>query len=278
MLIYDDRAFGAQECKLDLRRLFPTVDERRDFHNRFENFLKSDSSNRIVFALKGELLAYSSEVFVSDRIDNRPPLLLLLGNPASHSVAEGVCFAYEKEGQEHRFWRLLDETGVLTFLDLPPISSDLKENIETRRNSLLELNYRSPFRIGIAVFYSLPSSASDKVWQGVSGIKKLLGANAFQKISLQEEARISLLVSRFIGSWGGIITFQKDAYESVRSQDTPAYDQQLARQGKLVGNYRKGQHILLAGAPPTREAYWFSSKETMQKYKILLTEHCIPND
>ena len=273
-MIYDDRAFGAQECKLDLRELFPAIDERRDFHNRFEDFLKSDPSNRNVFTLKGELLAYKSEVFVSDRIDNRPPLLLLLGNPASHSVAEGVCLAYEKGGQEHRFWRLLDETGVLTFLDLPPISSDLKKNIETRRNSLLELNYRSPFRIGIAVFYSLPSPASDKEWQGVSGIKKLLGANAFKKISLQEEARISLLISRFIGSRGGIITFQKDAYESVRSQDTPAYAQQLARHGKLVGNYRKGRNIVLAGAPPTREAYWFSSKKTMQKYKILLTEHC----
>jgi CRISPR/Cas system-associated protein endoribonuclease Cas2 len=278
MLIYDDRAFGTQECKLDIWELFPTIDERRDFHNRFENFLKSDPYNRKVFSLNGELLAYSSEVFVSDRIDNRPPLLLLLGNPASHSVAEGVCFAYEKGGHEHRFWRLLDETGVITFLDLPPISSEVKKKIETRRNSLLELNYRSPFRIGIAVFYSLPSPASDKEWQGVTGIKKLLGANAFQKISRQEEARISLIISRFIGTSGGIITFQKDAYESVRSQDTPTYDQQLARQGKLVGNYRNGQHILLAGAPPTREAYWVSSKKTMRKYKNLLTEHCIPKD
>ncbi len=275
MLIYDDQAFGAQKFQLDLRELFPSADERRDFHNRFEDFFKSDPSNRKVIDLQGDLLSYCSEVFVSDRIDSRPPLLLLLGNPACHSVAEGVCFAYEKGDHEHRFWRLLDDTGILTFLDLPPISSDLKKNIETRRNSLLELNYRSPFRIGIAVFYSLPSPASDREWQGVSGVKKLLGANAFQKITLQEEVRISQLISRFIGSRGGIITFQKDAYEGVRSQDTPAYNRQLARQGKLIGNYRNGQQILLAGAPPTREAYWSSSKTTMQKYKILLADHCM---
>ena len=274
MLNYDDNVFGIQKFKLKLRELFPTEDDRRDFCARYEDFLESDRFNQQIYSLKGDILTYSSEVFVSDKIDNRPPLLLLLGNPASHSVAAGMCFASEKGGQEHRFWRLLEEIGVLTFLDLPNISSDLQNNVEARRNALFELNYLSPFRIGIAVFYSLPSAASNKYWQGVSGVRKLLGTNAFSMITFQEEKRIALLISKFIGSIGGIMVFQKDAYNGVRSHDAPVYDVNLARQGSLVGNYLGNQHIFLAGAPPTREAYWPSSKSTMHKYKIWLTQLC----
>jgi hypothetical protein len=226
-----------------------------------------------IFSLRGNTLKYLSEVFVSDKIDNRPPLLLLLGNPASHSVAAGMCLAYEGDGQEHRFWRMLEETGVLTFLELPPISADKNKNIEMRRNALRELNYLSPFRVGIAVFYSLPSTAST----GVSGVKRLLRAKAFETISLQEEKRIAMLISRFIGSTGGIITFQKDAYNRVRSHDTPVYSRDLAREGSLVGKYKSGQNIFLAGAPPTREAYWPSSKKVMLQYKIRLSHQLIPN-
>jgi hypothetical protein len=257
--------------------LYPTVDERRDFNARLDDFLKSDSSNQQIFSLQGNTLKYYSEVFVSDKIDNRPPLLLLLGNPASHSVATGMCFAFEKSGLDHRFWKILEESGILTFLEQPPISADLIEKSEMRRNALMELNYLSPFRVGIAVFCSLPSAASNKKWQGVRGVINLLGPKVFGIISLQEENRIAMLISRFIGSTGGIITFQKDAYNRVRSHDTPEYSIYLARRGLLVGKYKSGQHIFLAGAPPTREAYWPLSKSAMLHYKIWLSQQFTTN-
>lgn len=277
MLIYDDKTFGIQECKLNLFELYPTVDERRDFLARLDIFLKSDNSNQQIFSLQGDTLKYCSEVFVSDKIDNRPPLLLLLGNPASHSIAAGMCFAFERDGQEHRFWKILEETGILTFLEKPPISADLIKKNEIKRNALLELKYHSPFRVGIAVFCSLPSAASNRIWSGVKGVRKLLGAKAFGIISLLEENRIGLLISKFIGSTGGIISFQKDAYNCVRSQDTPAYSIDLARQGLLIGKYKSGQHIYLAGAPPTREAYKILSKSAMLHYKTWLSQQFTSN-
>jgi hypothetical protein len=179
--------------------------------------------NQDIFSLQGDVLNYRSEVFVPDKTDNRPPLLLLLGNPASHSVAAGMCFAFEKGGQEHRFWRILDKTGILTFLEQLPESADPNEKNELKRKALKELEYLSPFRIGIAVFYSMPSTASDRKWAGISGIRKLLGAKAFGILSLEEEHRIGMLISKFIGSPGGIITFQKEAYNKMRSLDTPGY-------------------------------------------------------
>jgi hypothetical protein len=168
---------------------------------------------------------------------------------------------------------LLEETGLLTFKDLPPITVDKQKNIEMRRDALENLKYQSPFRIGIAVFYSLPTAAG----KGVQGIKTLLWSKAFKEISLEEEKRIAELISRFIGSSGGIIAFQKDAYERVRSQDTPAYDKEKARNGELVGKYKRRAHIYLAGAPPTREAFWSCSKKTLSLYKNWLASRLSAN-
>lgn len=282
MLIFDDTTFGIQKCELNLSELYPTTDEYRDFLIRFDNFMKSDNSNQQIFSLQGNTLKYWSEIFVSDKIDDRPPLLLLLGNPASHSTAAGMCFAFEKGSREHRFWRILNETGILTFLEQPSISTpDPVVMNEVRRNALLGLRYLSPFRIGIAVFYSLPSSASDPRWSGVSGVKKLLGSKAFDIISLQEERKISMLISRFMGQNGGIIAFQKDAYNRVRSQDAPAYSRDLATRGLLLGKHKSDEHILLAGSPPTRMMLTTDCKLALLKYKNWLcqqlsTNPCLP--
>jgi hypothetical protein len=272
MLSYDEKAFGIQECELNLVELYPADNERHDFLVRLDEFLKSDSYNERIFSLQGDILKYRSEVFVSDKIDDRPPLLLLLGNPASHSVAAGMCFAFERGGQEHRFWSMLEEAGILTFLEQPPKSAEPIEKNEIKRNALLELKYNSPFRVGITVFYSLPSAASDKKWSGVNGLRKLLRAKAFDIISYQEEKRIDRLITRFIGSTGGIIAFQKDAYNRARSTDALAYSQELAKRGLLHGKYKNFQNILLAGAPPTRMAHTSLSKSAMLNYKNWLSQ------
>jgi hypothetical protein len=272
MLTYDEISFGNQEFQLNLSKLYPNVAERRSFHARFDDFLKSDNSNECLFSLQGETLNYRSEIFISDKIDNRPPLLLLLGNPASHSVSAGMCFAFEKNGLDHRFWRLLDKVGILSFQEQPSMVADPIEMNVRRRNALMELDYSSPFRIGIAVFYSLPSAPSIKKWSGVKGVKNLLGSNAFELISHQEEIRIGMLISKFIGSTGGIISFQIDAYNRIRSHDSPAYSRELAFQGFLEGKYIGNNHIYLVGAPPTRFAHSLNSISAMQKYKIWLSQ------
>jgi hypothetical protein len=252
MLHFDQTTFGIQEFELDLTLLYPTIEERNKFRLRFENFLQSDSFHQHIISLHGDFLRYLSEIFISNKEDERPPLLLLLGNPASHSVAAGMCFAFEKGGYEHRFWRILRETGVLEFNQQTSFNNDPTTRNEEKREALQELDYRSPFRIGIAVFYSLPSSASDPKWSGVNGVRKLFGKKALEKISACEEQRIGALLSKFMGDHGGILAFQKDAYNRIRSFDTPPYSRDLARRGLLLGQYTHFSQIYLAGSPPTR--------------------------
>jgi hypothetical protein len=68
---------------------------RQAFHARFNKFVDSDATMKEVVFLEDDKLRYFSESFVSPKVDARLPLLILLGNPAPHSVLSGICFAYE---------------------------------------------------------------------------------------------------------------------------------------------------------------------------------------
>jgi hypothetical protein len=105
LLTFGNTTFGTQKSTLNLQELYPDCDERKRFHTRLDDFLASDAYSTQVFTEYCETLEYSSEVFISNKVDNRPSLLLLLGNPATHSVAAGLPFAFERNGQEHRFWK-----------------------------------------------------------------------------------------------------------------------------------------------------------------------------
>jgi len=194
-------------CEIDLNKLLPTSKERERFNKKWKDFLKSDSCNKVLFELKGDRLKYQSEQLIPSKSDDRPPLLLILGNPASHSVKEGMFFSFEGDKKEHRFWkRILKPAGILN------LSYDgnllVKELNEHRKKQLLNLDYDSPFRIGLCVFISMPSSASGKCsgiadvqklsgkWSGIAGVQKLIGAKAMRELEKEETQ------SRDFGLWG----------------------------------------------------------------------------
>jgi len=104
-------------CEIDLKKLFPATKERDRFDNNWSDLLESDQCNKEIFELKRDLLKYQSEQLIPSKSDDRPPLLLVLGNPASHSVKAGMFFSFEGDKKEHRFWKhiiklLLKEKGL----------------------------------------------------------------------------------------------------------------------------------------------------------------------
>ena len=121
--------------------------------------MASDPANPEIYRLDGDKLIYTTEELIPEKTDHRPPLLLVLGNPASHSVKAGMFFSFEGTGREHRFWKsILRPSGVLDLAldeDLP-----VTERNARRREHILDLDYDSPYRLGLAVFISLPSAAS----------------------------------------------------------------------------------------------------------------------
>lgn len=253
MLQFGEITDGIQACELNVSLLYSDPDDRARFERNWPEYEGSDPSLARVMRRTGNKIFYDTESLIPARRDNRPPLLLLLGNPAAHSVDARMCFASEGSEREHRFWTALRHAGLLEFSsDSQTRSCALEERNRIRKQELFQLDYASPFRIGIAVYFSLPSPASDPKWSGVSGLRRLFGARALRLIAARENERISDLMRVFMDRPGGIIAFHRDAYEGVRSASTPPYALKAALNGRLLGQARYGAHILLAGAPPTR--------------------------
>jgi len=242
------------ECAIDLNRLFDSENERSRFDEKWIPFLKSEPYNHKIYRLNGNQITYQSEHFIPLKKDNRPPLLLVFGNPASHSVAAGIFFAFKDNGKESRFWKsILKPAGVLSFSFDENLPAEKLNAL--RKKQLLKLDYETPFRIGLSVFISLPSAPSGP-WGGVAGVQKLIGFKALRRLETEESKRITKCAKAFIGddSRGKVVTFQKNAWNGLRSNQNPDYKIEMAKDAKLVGCLRDQPKIPIFGAPPTRLA------------------------
>jgi hypothetical protein len=238
------------ECTLNLKELYPVVSERKQFNKKFRPFLRSDPYNKEVYEVQDDELIFHSEQLVPSNKDTRPPLLLVFGNPASHSVIEGMFFSPHEEGKENRFWKhLLPRAGIVDLTLDENLST--KERNKRRRKRMTDLNYESPFRVGLCVYFSMPSSAGGP-WGGVAGIHKLLGKRALKDLERFERDRILHAAKSFLTGRGIVVTFQRNAWEGLRADGDPAYSIDSARQGKLKGNLKGLPKIPLYGVPPTR--------------------------
>ncbi len=54
-------------CEIDLKKLFLAPKERDRFDKNWNDFLESDSCNKEIFELKGDLLKYQSEQLTLQR-------------------------------------------------------------------------------------------------------------------------------------------------------------------------------------------------------------------
>ena len=229
-------------CEINLDRLFETKEERKRFNTKWKDFIASDPDNKKVYgASQGyartrerNLLKYRSEQLIPTKTDKRPPLLLVLGNPATHSVEAGMFFSFEGDRKEHRFWsRILKPAGVLDLPFEPGLS--IEKLNKQRRDALFNLEYESPFRIGLSVIISMPSAPGGK-FGGIAGVQKLIGIKAMRRLEQVETKRVIACAKKFVTLKGAVIAFQKNAWNNLCSENDPKYDIKLARAGKLKGH------------------------------------------
>jgi len=251
LLTYNQSKYPAHlDCSISLSKLIPTRDEREKFNSRYIFFLDSDVDNRLIYELKQNTLFYTTEQLIPAKTDGRPPLLLIFGNPASHSIQNGMFFSPKKDGKENKFWKhVLQRAGILDLVLAEGLST--RERNKLRLEHMLELSYDTPFRIGLCVYWFMPSSAGGP-WSGVAGIRKLIGARALWRLEPYERQRVIEVVKRFLVPGGVTVTFQKDAWNGLRSVNDPEYSIDLAKAGKLRGTLGAFPRIALLGVPPTR--------------------------
>lgn len=256
---------GIEEYTINLSEIYPDLSEREKFALRWKEFYNSDVNNHGILWKNGNILQYLSGTLVPTKKDNRPPLLLLFGNPAPHSVKAKMFFSSETNGREHRIWKVFREIGLLRLDTIEQQLGKDKSNVNTMRKfKLINLEYSSPFRVAIANFYSMPSTASAYPWAGVAGIKRLFGSKALQTITDFERKRIGKLINTFLKNKGIILAFQKDAYDNIKLPNTQTYSLQLAFHGALQSRSVFNPYIKLIGVPPTRLLYSHQTKALLQ--------------
>ena len=238
------------DCAVNLNELLPTESERKSFDRKWRDFIASDDANKNVYQREGNRLLYKSEQLIPSKKDSRPGLLLVFGNPASHSVQSGVFFSFKDNGKENRFWENILKPSGIVGLPFDPGRSTEALNIE-RRDRLLNLDYDSPFRIGLCVIISMPSAPGGK-WGGVAGIQKLIGAKAMKRLEEAERERVIECSRDFLANDGVVVSFQKNAWGTLKSDEDPSYDINLAKAGKLMGRLRNCLGVPFFGVPPTR--------------------------
>ena len=238
------------DCEINLDELFETKEGRKKFDAKWKDFLASDPFNKKIYEEKGNLLKYKSEQLIPLKKDKRPPLLLVLGNPATHSVENGMFFSFEGNKKEHRFWKsILKPAGVL---NLPFDSNQAVTKLnKQRREALFNLKYDSPFRIGLCVFITMPSAPGGK-WGGIAGVHKLLGIRALRLLEQAETERVLDCANKFVTPKGKVLIFQKNAWNALRSDDDPLYGIDMAKAGKLKGTLKDNPKLPLFCVPPTR--------------------------
>jgi len=219
----------------------------------------------------GNKFVYETEVLIPKVNKNRINVLMVLGNPAVHSVAEGMFFSYEKTRskeklREHRFWGALRDCNVLRFK--ANIEKPTRKNLERlndyKRDCLLNGKYCSDFNIFLLTYFSFPTPPSGP-YSGVNGIAKIVGKDIFAKMKEFEFQRFKDIV--LCNDIKKVICFQKtDAGKEIKARakceqanstlnnpDYPVYK---------LGNALK--YVTLYTAPPTRDFYKDNAKKILK--------------
>lgn len=251
LLTFEDFETGIQKVTFSISSLYSGEKPRGQFEKRFCEFLKSHPAHSEIFERTGDKITYRTESIIPTKDSPRHPLLLVFGNPASQSVESKMFFSFEGKRREHRFWKILREAEIVCFSPITKSDSICKVN-QLRKEALYELSYCSPFRIGLAVYYSMPSPASNAPWAGVAGLHRLFGKEALGKIGKYEKRRIARIIKEFVSPSGTVIAFQKDAYLAIKSSASPDYKLEEAKAGHLVGTCHCDTGIKLFCLPPTR--------------------------
>ena len=116
-------------------------------------------------------------------------------------------------------------TGCAFFNNTNQVDSDykilLKEQV-TQHKAGLKVPYRQVMQ-------------DFQTYGGVAGVQKLIGVKALNKLERAEGARVFKLAEKFLNTKGAAIAFQKNAWNSLRSENDSEYSIGVARAGSLNG-------------------------------------------
>jgi len=159
---------GHYKVTIDLSKWLPQYG-LLSFTREFQRIGSEDKHFRDLCSLNGTLLQYTSESLFPDKYDPRKKkVMIVLGNPATHSVAGGMFFYSRSDGNRHQFWGKLEEAGLITKI----IDDTLEEEAKVRKKLILDGETSQKYLLGLTTFYSFPTPVSGD-YKDVKGVEAL---------------------------------------------------------------------------------------------------------
>jgi hypothetical protein len=174
----------------------------------------------------------TSESLFPETIDQQKiRVMIVLGNPATHSVAGGMFFYSRIDGNRHQFWGKLEEAGLMPRVR----QNSLEQEAKTRKKIILEGATSDIYLLGLTTFYSFPTPVQG-TYQDTKGVETLFRP-ALNRVHLMELERLS----SYPFSQDALFVFtQKSSYQRA----LPAMHGKRAMYWPLRGAGSSGMELL----------------------------------
>jgi hypothetical protein len=183
---------GQYSVKMDLRRLM-SESELDGFEQGLNLIQDRDNCSKDICQYEKGVLAYRSETLLPAIGDPaRIKVLLVFGNPATHSIKNGMFF-FSREGlKRHSMWGKLAKAGLVK--EFRSEHADLGKarlaEAEERRRMILSGTGSGEYLVGMTTFYSFPTPVIDDFkYSNVLGVERLFKP-VLKWLVEQEVARI----------------------------------------------------------------------------------------
>ncbi len=159
---------GHYQVTIDLSKWFPQYG-LLSFTRAFQRIRSQDADFGDLCSLDGSLLKYTSESLFPDQHDHgKEKVMIILGNPATHSVAGGMFFYSKSDGNRHQFWGKLEEAGLM-----PRIKYYTRaEEARKRKKIIVDGVTSHKYLLGLTTFYSFPTPVHGD-YQDVKGVETI---------------------------------------------------------------------------------------------------------
>jgi len=254
-----------QSVEIDLTEI--PDQSRQNIESKITYLKHINTEHKKIFKFEGaNKLVYKTEILLPKVNKNRLNVLMVFGNPAVHSIVEGMFFSYERtrtEGKwrEHRFWTALRDCEVLKFKRNTenPTPQNIKKINDYKRDCLLSGRYQSDFNIFLLPYFSFPTPASGE-YNGVNGIPKIVGKHIFARMKEFEFRRFERII--LYNDIKNIICFQKSALREIKRTKCEQISNVLSNPVYKIDDALK--HVTLYTAGPTRYLYTNKAKKILE--------------
>ena len=175
---------GHYQVTIDLSKWF-THNGLLSFTHAFQRICSQDTDFGNLCSLDGSMLKYTSESLFPDQHDHgKENVMIILGNPATHSVTGGMFFYSKSDGNRHQFWGKLEEAGLM-----PRIRYNTRaEEARKRKKIIVDGITSHKYLLGLTTFYSFPTPVHGD-YQAVKGVETLF-RSVISRVQLMEVTRL----------------------------------------------------------------------------------------